>query len=99
VGLFRKGSYLYTVTVNYADGSVGKGSMTLGVLHSAAPTQLALQFRGPGLLRLTWDAGSVPGTCCIKIAGPGLGPSGEKLLLGGGPLDFPFLQRGRTPGG
>jgi hypothetical protein len=94
MGLFRKGSYLYTVTVNYADGSVGKGGMTLGVLHNAAPTQLAVQFRSPGMIRITWDAGSVPGTCCIKIAGPGLGPSGEKMVLGGGPLDLPFLPQG-----
>ena len=94
VGLFRKGSYLYTLTVNYADGSVGKGGMTLGVLHNAAPTQLTLTPRSPGLFRLTWDAGSVPGTCCIKIAGPGLGSSGEKLVLGGGPLDLAPLPTG-----
>ena len=94
VGLFKKGSYTYTVTVNYADGSVGKGGMTLGVLHNAAPTQLTLTPRSPGLFRLTWDPGSVPGTCCIKIAGPGLGPSGEKMVVGGGPLDLAFLPQG-----
>ncbi len=94
MGLFRKGSYTYTLTVNYADGSVGKGGMTLGVLHNAAPTQLAVNFRSPGLIRITWDPGSVPGTCCIKIAGPGLGPTGEKMVLGGGPLDLPFLPQG-----
>jgi hypothetical protein len=94
MGLFRKGSYTYTLTVNYADGSVGKGGMTLGVLHNAAPTQLAVNFRSPGMIRITWDAGSVPGTCCIKIAGPGLGPTGEKMVLGGGPLDLPFLPQG-----
>jgi hypothetical protein len=94
MGLFRKGSYTYTLTVNYADGSVGKGGMTLGVLHNAAPTQLAVNFQSPGLIRITWDPGSVPGTCCIKIAGPGLGPTGEKMVVGGGPLDLPFLPQG-----
>jgi hypothetical protein len=36
----------------------------------------------------------VPGTCCVKIVGPGLGPAGEKLVIGGGPVDLASLPSG-----
>jgi hypothetical protein len=93
VGLFKPGYYRYTITVNYADGSVGKGEIDLVLQHGASPT-VRVQDLGLGRVRLEWHHGVVPGTCCVKIVGPGLGPTGEKMVPGGGPLDLPILPAG-----
>lgn len=93
VGLFRPGYYRYTVTVNYADGSVGQDAVDLGILQGSTPTPITVQDIGLGRVRIQWNAG-VPGTCCVKIMGPGFGPAGEKLVVGGGPVDLPILPAG-----
>jgi hypothetical protein len=93
VGLFKAGYYRYTITVYYADGSVGKDAVDLALQHGAAPT-VTVQNRGIASARLEWHHGVVPGTCCVRIVGPGLGPTGEQLVPGGGPLDLPILPAG-----
>jgi hypothetical protein len=75
VGLFKAGYYRYTVTVNYADGSVGKGAVDLLNLKGASPAPITVQDISLGRVRIQWDAG-VPGTCCVKIVGPRFGPAG-----------------------
>jgi hypothetical protein len=90
-GLYRPGSYLYTLTVNYADGSVGQGGFTLGVQHGVAPTPLRVEDVAPGRVRITWNL-NVYNVNAIKISGPGVaggyGVPGEKLVVGGGPIDL-----------
>ncbi len=93
VGLFRPGYYSYTITVNYADGSVGRGGVDLLLQQGATPASVRVTEMNRGQVRLEWNAG-VPGTCCVKVMGPGLGPTGEKLVVGGGPLDLPILPAG-----
>ena len=94
VGLWKPGYYRYTLTVNYADGSVGSGATDMLLLQGASPTDIVATDMGPGRVRLTWNPGSVPGTCCVKIVGPGLGAAGEKIVVGGGPVDLPILPAG-----
>ncbi len=93
MGLYRPGYYSYTVRVHYADGSVGTGAVDLLNQSGASPTPITVQDLSLGRVRLQWHPG-VPGTCCVKVIGPGLGPTGEKLVLGGGPLDLPILPAG-----
>jgi hypothetical protein len=93
VGLFKADYYSYTVTVNYADGSVGKDRVDLRLLRGASPAPITVQDIGPGQVRIEWDRG-VPGTCCVKIVGPGTGPAGEKMVVGGGPYDTAILPAG-----
>jgi hypothetical protein len=94
-GLFRAGYYRYTLTVNYADGSVGNGAVDMGLLQGASPTGIKVDDVGPGRVRISWDPSSVPGTCCVKIVGPGLGAGvTEKIVLGGGPLNLTILPAG-----
>lgn len=87
VGLFKPGYYSYTITVTYADGSVGKGAIDLIVQQGAAPNPITVEDLAPGRVRIKWNVG-VPGTCCVKITGPGFGAAGEKLVVGGGPVDL-----------
>lgn len=93
VGLFKAGYYRYTVTVNYADGSVGKGAVDLLNLKGASPAPITVHDLGLGRVRLEWNR-EVPGTCCVKIFGPGFGPAGEKMVVGGGPADLAILPAG-----
>jgi hypothetical protein len=93
VGLFKAGYYSYTVTVYYADGSVGKDRVDLLNLKGASPAPVTVTDISPGRVRIEWDR-SVPGTCCVKITGPGFGPAGEKMVVGGGPVDLPILPAG-----
>ncbi|HWB41291.1 MAG TPA: hypothetical protein VG500_08540 [Gemmatimonadales bacterium] len=87
VGLFQAGYYSYTLTVYYADGSAGKGGVDLLNQKGASPAPVTVQELSPGRVRLEWDRG-VPGTCCVKIIGPGFGAAGEKMVVGGGPVDL-----------
>lgn len=93
VGLFRPGYYRYTITVQYADGSVGTDAIDLVVPKGGAPAPVTAQDIGLARVRIQWNA-DVPGTCCVKIMGPGLGPAGEKLVRGGPPFDLPILPAG-----
>jgi hypothetical protein len=93
VGLFKAGYYSYTVTVNYADGSVGKSGVDLLLQQGASPAPVTVRDIAPGQVRIEWNRG-VPGTCCVKIFGPGFGAAGEKMVVGGGPVDLPILPVG-----
>ena len=93
VGLFKPGYYSYTVTVNYADGSVGKQGVDLVLLQGASPAPVTVQDVSPGVVRIEWNR-AVPGTCCVKIVGPGTGPEGEKMVVGGGPYQTTILPAG-----
>ncbi len=89
VGLSRVGTYMYTVTVRYQDGSVGTGGSTLVTQASPGPAPVTAEDLGPGRVRLTW--GALP-SCCVRIMGPGLGASGQQVV-GGTSYDL-FLPAG-----
>ena len=93
VGLFKAGYYSYTVTVHYADGSAGKGGVDLLNLKGASPAPVEVIDLGLGRVRLQWNR-EVPGTCCVRITGPGFGAASEKLVVGGGPVDLAILPAG-----
>jgi hypothetical protein len=93
VGLFKAGYYRYTITVNYADGSVGRDGVDLLLQRGASPAPVTVKYLSPGRVRIEW-ARDVPGTCCVKIVGPGTGAAGEKMVVGGGPYDTTILPAG-----
>jgi hypothetical protein len=93
VGLYKPGYYSYSIAVHYADGSVGRGGIDLLLNQGAAPAPIAVEELSPGRLRMRWNA-AVPGTCCVRIVGPGLGAEGAKLVVGGGPFDLGILPNG-----
>jgi hypothetical protein len=72
-GLLRKGTYMFTITVNYSDGSVGTGEFGLGAEGVRNPVVTA-QDIGPGRVRLTWN-NAIPRTSAFMVGGPGLGPA------------------------
>jgi hypothetical protein len=89
-GLLKKGTYMYTVLVNYADGSVGKGEFGIGADGVRNPV-LTAQDLNPGQVRLTFD-NNVPGTEGFLIGGPGMGNEGKRVSSG--PVDTPILKPG-----
>ncbi|MBM4186727.1 MAG: hypothetical protein FJ206_05375 [Gemmatimonadetes bacterium] len=95
-GLYRPGSYQFTLTAHYADGSVGAAAVNLDVRYAAAPTPITVNDVAAGKIQLKWNA-ATPGTSGILIQGPGVVPGygavGTTLVLGGGPLDL-FLPAG-----
>ena len=90
-GLFRPGSYLYTLAATYTDGSVGKSAFSLVVLSGVAPTPLKADDLGRGHVKITWNLNTL-GANAIMITGPGVaggyGVQGTKLVVGGGPIDL-----------
>jgi hypothetical protein len=91
-GLLRKGHYIFTIMVNYADGSVGSAEFGIGADGVRNPSPVTVQDIAPGRVRLSWDP-AIPGTSGVKVTGPGLGPSGEQVT-GGGPIDTGLLPPG-----
>ncbi len=90
-GLNKPGYYRYTVTVKYADGSIGQGAIDLLVNDGVAPNPVTVQDIGPGRVRITYNYTS-PGIMGIVISGPGFGTGyggvGEKLQRQIGPIDL-----------
>lgn len=90
-GLFRPGSYLYTLAATYTDGSVGKSAFSLVVMSGVAPTPLKVDDLGRGHVQITWNLNTF-GANAIMISGPGVaggyGVPGTKLVVGGGPIDL-----------
>lgn len=90
-GLVKKGRYVFTIQVNYANGSVGTADVIVTSEGARNPKATATDM-GPGRVRLSWDP-TVPGTQGVMVTGPGI-DGGSKMLIGGGPYDLPLL----TPG-
>ena len=88
-GLTRKGNYIFTITVNYADGSVGTGQVGV-VSEGVRNPVMAAQPAGPGRVKLTWN-NAVPGTSGFLVGGPGLGQG--KTVTGG------MVETGLVPAG
>jgi hypothetical protein len=88
-GLLKKGHYIFTILVNYADGSVGSAEVGIGADGVRNPV-LTAQDNGPGRVRLTFD-NNIPGTSLFIVGGPGLG-SGK--TVSSGPVDTGILPAG-----
>ena len=89
-GLLRYGAYVYTLRVNYADGSVGKAELAIGSDGVKNPVLTARDL-SPGWVRLTFD-NNVKGTSGFLIGGPGMGNEGKTVISG--PVDIPILKPG-----
>ncbi len=89
-GLLKKGNYMYTVLVNYADGSVGKAGFGVRLDGVRNPV-LTAQHLSAGQVRLTFD-NNIPGTSGFLIGGPGMGNNGK--MVSSGPVDTPILKPG-----
>jgi len=70
-GLSRKGHYIFTVIVNYADGSVG--SAEAGIGSDGADPAVTVGYAGPASVALSWTL--MKGVSGYRITGPGL-PNG-----------------------
>jgi hypothetical protein len=88
-GLYTKGTYIFTVLVNYADGSVGSGEISVAGNGIQNPV-MSVQDIGPGRVRLTWNT-AIPGTSGALVSGPGLG---NGKVVTGGQVDTGLLQPG-----
>ena len=89
-GLLKKGTYMFAISVNYADGSIGTGQVGVIAGDVRNPSPITAQDLGPGRVRLTWN-NAIPGTSGAMISGPGF-PTPK--VGSGGYVDTPFLPPG-----
>jgi hypothetical protein len=88
-GLYKKGNYIFTVLVNYADGSVGSAEVGIGAAGVQNPVLTATDL-SPGRVRLTFN-NAIPGTSGFIIGGPSF-ETGKQVSSG--PVDTGILPPG-----
>lgn len=88
-GLYKKGTYIFTIMANYADGSVGSADVYIVAPGLQNPVLTATNL-SPGRVRLTFN-NVIPGTSGFLVGGPGLG-SGK--TVSSGPVDTGLLPPG-----